>query len=79
MYALPTSFGAAQTRGHRGGRQQGPPAPDGATPREGRDRFVNPLLSTQAVATFDGKRMRKAIHRKTVDYNSAVIKYVQVL
>lgn len=27
---------------------------------------------------FDGKRMRKAVHRKTVDYNSSVIKYLEV-
>ena len=27
---------------------------------------------------FDGKRMRKAMHRKTVDYNSAVIQYMEV-
>ncbi|XP_064611649.1 pre-mRNA 3' end processing protein WDR33-like [Liolophura sinensis] len=26
---------------------------------------------------FDGKRMRKAVHRKTVDYNSSVIKYLE--
>ena len=27
---------------------------------------------------YDGKRMRKAIHRKTVDYNPSVIKFLQV-
>ncbi|KAK6964907.1 WD repeat-containing protein 33, partial [Biomphalaria glabrata] len=26
---------------------------------------------------YDGKRMRKAIHRKTVDYNPSVFKYLQ--
>ena len=31
------------------------------------------------VVMFDGKRMRKAVHRKTVDYNSAVIKYLEVI
>lgn len=29
------------------------------------------------VVMFDGKRMRKAVHRKTVDYNSAVIQYLE--
>ncbi|KAK7473312.1 hypothetical protein BaRGS_00035444 [Batillaria attramentaria] len=28
-------------------------------------------------AQFDGKRMRKAIHRKTIDYNPSVIMYLQ--
>ena len=28
--------------------------------------------------TFDGKRMRKAVLRKTVDYNASVIKQIQV-
>lgn len=32
----------------------------------------------QSGVTFDGKRMRKAVYRKTVDYNSTVVKYVQV-
>ena len=27
---------------------------------------------------YDGKRMRKAIHRKTVDYNPSILKYLQV-
>ncbi|XP_023240322.1 pre-mRNA 3' end processing protein WDR33-like [Centruroides sculpturatus] len=27
---------------------------------------------------FDGKRLRKAVARKTVDYNSAVVKYIEV-
>ena len=27
---------------------------------------------------FDGKRMRKAVIRKTVDYNSAVVRYIEV-
>ena len=27
---------------------------------------------------YDGKRMRKAIHRKTVDYNPSVIKFLEV-
>lgn len=27
---------------------------------------------------FDGKRLRKAVTRKTVDYNSSVIKYLEV-
>lgn len=28
-------------------------------------------------AMFDGKRMRKAVHRKTIDYNSSVLKYLE--
>ena len=28
--------------------------------------------------TFDGKRMRKAVMRKTIDYNAAVIKHLEV-
>lgn len=28
--------------------------------------------------TFDGKRMRKAVMRKTVDYNSSVVKLIEV-
>jgi hypothetical protein len=27
---------------------------------------------------FDGKRMRKPIQRKTVDYNSVIVNYVEV-
>lgn len=27
---------------------------------------------------YDGKRMRKAVNRKTVDYNAAVIRHLQV-
>lgn len=30
------------------------------------------------VIEFDGKRLRKAVTRKTVDYNSSVIKYLEV-
>ncbi|XP_048258673.1 pre-mRNA 3' end processing protein WDR33-like [Haliotis rufescens] len=36
-----------------------------------RQQFLN-----QQSAMFDGKRMRKAVHRKTVDYNSSVIRYL---
>ena len=28
---------------------------------------------------FDGKRMRKAVVRKTVDYNSSIIRMLEVL
>lgn len=35
------------------------------------------VQSTQVVE-FDGKRLRKAVTRKTVDYNSSVIKYLEV-
>ncbi|KAI8614129.1 hypothetical protein BC830DRAFT_1128995 [Chytriomyces sp. MP71] len=28
--------------------------------------------------TFDGKRMRKAIQRRTIDYNSVVFKHLEV-
>uniref|UniRef100_A0A5F5PT85 WD repeat domain 33 n=1 Tax=Equus caballus TaxID=9796 RepID=A0A5F5PT85_HORSE len=29
--------------------------------------------------TFDGKRMRKAVNRKTIDYNPSVIKYLELV
>ena len=35
----------------------------------------NDLASLQ----FDGKRMRKAVVRKTVDYNTSVVKYLEVI
>lgn len=35
------------------------------------NRFRQPI-------TFDGKRMRKAVMRKTVDYNSSVVKLIEV-
>lgn len=41
-----------------------------AAPRQ----HVQPTQSIE----FDGKRLRKAVTRKTVDYNSSVIKYLEV-
>lgn len=41
-------------------------------PNKGQDDVSGGLL-------YDGKRMRKAIHRKTVDYNPSVLNYIQVI
>ena len=46
-------------------------------------RTLQPAPGEAAVAVpdaslFDGKRMRKAVIRKTVDYNSAVVRYLEV-
>lgn len=43
------------------------------------DPNKDPNQAPGQVVMFDGKRMRKAVHRKTVDYNSAVIKYLEVI
>lgn len=43
------------------------------------DPNKDPNQAPGQVVMFDGKRMRKAVHRKTVDYNSAVIKYLEVM
>ena len=37
----------------------------------------NQMSATQQ-GTFDGKRMRRAVYRKTVDYNCSVINYIEV-
>lgn len=41
-------------------------------PGPGGKRFIGPDLC------FDGKRMRKAVSRKTVDYNTSVVNYLEV-
>lgn len=46
-------------------------------PPSGVDPSKDPNQAAGQVVMFDGKRMRKAVHRKTVDYNSAVIKYIE--
>lgn len=35
-------------------------------------------MTMQQRLIFDGKRMRKPIQRKTVDYNSPILKYTEV-
>ena len=45
--------------------------------------FINlkangPQTSTATQGMFDGKRMRRAVYRKTVDYNTSVINYIEV-
>ncbi len=47
-------------------------------PYQFRFRHNNPQQDGQS-QTYDGKRIRKAIYRKTVDYNTAVANYVKVL
>jgi hypothetical protein len=48
-----------------------PSAPSVATAAAGAD-FSRPNV------IFDGKRMRKPVHRRTVDYSSTVVRYIQV-
>jgi polyadenylation factor subunit 2 len=43
--------------------------------------FRNPDGSHQLMrhgASYDGKRMRKAIVRRTVDYNAAILRYIEM-
>jgi polyadenylation factor subunit 2 len=47
-----------------------PSAPSVATAAAGAD-FSRPNV------IFDGKRMRKPVHRRTVDYSSTVVRYIQ--
>lgn len=35
-------------------------------------------LGNMTLEDFDGKRLRKSVMRKTVDYNSAIIKELEV-
>lgn len=35
-------------------------------------------LNNMTLEDFDGKRLRKSVMRKTVDYNSAIIKELEV-
>ncbi|XP_053201322.1 pre-mRNA 3' end processing protein WDR33-like [Panonychus citri] len=39
--------------------------------------FLPPRLSVYQATEFDGKRLRKAISRKTVDYNSSVVNMIE--
>jgi hypothetical protein len=38
----------------------------------------NQMMLTGPGANFNGKQIRKSIHRKTVDYNASVVKYLEV-
>ena len=70
----------SSSRTSTGGRADGASAPSfHKAPHVFRPRFSNknaddPLSGIM----YDGKRMRKAIHRKTVDYNPSILKYLQV-
>ena len=57
-------------RGRGGGRGRGA---GGGEPKDQVDLIVDP-----GNPSFDGKRMRKAIHRKTIDYNPSMIHYLEV-
>ena len=62
---------------------QGPPGmpPQQSQQQQQQRNYVQQMrqqmMASQGIM-FDGKRMRKAVHRKTVDYNSAVVKYLEV-
>lgn len=54
-------------------------------PEHVQNKTLNRQVSTNAATgpqgqglTYDGKRMRKAVQRRTVDYNSSVIRYLEV-
>lgn len=54
-------------------------------PEHVQNKTLNRQVSTNAPSgpqgqglTYDGKRMRKAVQRRTVDYNSSVIRYLEV-
>lgn len=51
-----------------------PVMPDARTPQPAPGEAAS---SDPTNSLFDGKRMRKAVIRKTVDYNSAVVKYIE--
>lgn len=61
---------------------QGPPGmpPQQSQQQQQQRNYVQQMrqqmMASQGIM-FDGKRMRKAVHRKTVDYNSAVVKYLE--
>ena len=46
-------------------------------PRGGGWYAKQQMMAAQNV-TYDGKRMRKAVYRKTVDYNSSIVNYLEV-
>ncbi len=50
-----------------GGEQQGGAYPQPPT---------HPFMPMRPI--FDGKRMRKPIQRKTIDFNSSIMKFVEV-
>ena len=53
--------------------------PKGAVPGpQSMDPISDDSKNFRMPMTFDGKRMRKAVLRKTVDYNAAIIKKIQV-
>ena len=38
---------------------------------------LTPMFFPSQMATFDGKRMRRSVQRKTVDYNAPVFQYIE--
>ena len=38
---------------------------------------LTPMFFPTQMATFDGKRMRRSVQRKTVDYNAPVFEYIE--
>lgn len=57
---------------------QGPPGMPPQSQQQQRNyvQQMRQQMASQGIM-FDGKRMRKAVHRKTVDYNSSVVKYLE--
>lgn len=49
-------------------------------PEHLQNKNINRQVSANAAPglTYDGKRMRKAVQRRTVDYNSSVIRLLEV-
>lgn len=66
----PQGFQTFQRPNARTFQRRGPPSDAKGGAQDG-DTSTGPVM-------FDGKRMRKAVHRKTVDYNSAVVQYLEV-
>ncbi|XP_061163198.1 pre-mRNA 3' end processing protein WDR33-like isoform X1 [Saccostrea echinata] len=70
MQPMPTpGFQAFQRPNARTFQRRGPQLDPKGGAQDG-DNSAGPVM-------FDGKRMRKAVHRKTVDYNSAVVQYLE--
>uniref|UniRef100_A0A8W8K9P4 Pre-mRNA 3' end processing protein WDR33 n=1 Tax=Magallana gigas TaxID=29159 RepID=A0A8W8K9P4_MAGGI len=65
----PQGFQTFQRPNARTFQRRGPPSDAKGGAQDG-DTSTGPVM-------FDGKRMRKAVHRKTVDYNSAVVQYLE--
>lgn len=38
---------------------------------------LTPMFFPTQMSTFDGKRMRRSVQRKTVDYNAPVFQYIE--